>query len=87
VTSGGGETGVRGWLEGCWYMHICNFLFSKYGPSHTDVYQSHKCSTALCSDPLYEVSPLMSSLNWTLKVENTDKNLFMPISKVWLALY
>jgi len=25
--------------------------------------------------------------NWTLKVENIDRNLFKPISKVWLALY
>jgi hypothetical protein len=24
--------------------------------SHADVYQSHKCSTALCSDPLYHIS-------------------------------
>lgn len=25
--------------------------------------------------------------NWTLKVENIDRNLFKPISKVWLAPY
>jgi hypothetical protein len=57
VTNGGGETGVRGCVEGCWYMPTCNFLYSKYDLSHTDVYQSHKCSTALCSNPLYQVSP------------------------------
>jgi hypothetical protein len=57
VTNGGGESRVRGWLEGCWYIHTCNFLFSKYGPSHTDVYQSHERSTALCSYPLNQVSP------------------------------
>ena len=25
--------------------------------------------------------------NWTIKVENTDKNLFMPICKMWLVLF
>jgi hypothetical protein len=61
VTNGGGETGVRRYLEGSRYIPTCNFLYSKYCLSHTDVYQSHKCSTALCSDPLYQVSTEMDN--------------------------
>jgi len=56
-----GEAGVMGCLEECWYMSTCNFLYKKCGLSHTDVYHSHKCLIALCSDPLYQVSSEMEN--------------------------